>query len=107
MADWNEVRRLALFLPVTSERESRGNVQWRVKDRLFVWERPLRKPDLKALGDRAPKGPVLGVMVADLGEKEALLAGEPGLCSPLPISTATRQCSSASSTWWSNSWSRS
>lgn len=79
MADWNDVRRLALALPETTERESRGNAQWRVKDKLFVWERPLRQPDLQALGDRAPSGPVLGVMVADLGEKEALLAEDPGI----------------------------
>lgn len=77
MADWNDVRRLALALPETSERESRGNAQWRVKDKLFVWERPLRQPDLQALGDSAPSGSVLGAMVADLGEKEALLAQEP------------------------------
>ncbi len=74
MAGWDDVRHLALSLPETSERESRGNLQWRVKEKLFVWERPLHKPDLEALGDRAPKGPVLGAMVADLGEKEALLA---------------------------------
>jgi hypothetical protein len=74
VAGWDDVRHLALSLPETSERESRGNLQWRVKEKLFVWERPLRKPDLEALGDRAPKGPVLGAMVADLGEKEALLA---------------------------------
>jgi hypothetical protein len=77
MPDWNDVRLLALELPETSERESRGNTQWRVKDKLFVWERPLRKPDLEALGERAPNGPVLGAMVADLGEKEALLAENP------------------------------
>ncbi|MGA2530646.1 MAG: MmcQ/YjbR family DNA-binding protein [Acidimicrobiales bacterium] len=79
MAGWDDVRRLALALPETSERESRGNAQWRVKDKLFVWERPLRKPDLAALGDRAPEGPVLGAMVTDLGEKEALLAEAPGV----------------------------
>jgi hypothetical protein len=70
---------MALALPETNERESRGNLQWQVRERLFVWERPLRKPDLEALGDRAPKGPVLGAMVADLGEKEALLAENPKL----------------------------
>ena len=48
-----------------------------MKERLFVWERPLHKPDLEALGDQAPRGPVLGAMVADLGEKEALLAESP------------------------------
>lgn len=79
MPDWNDVRELALALPETSERESRGNCQWRVKDKLFVWERPLRKPDLEALGHQAPDGPVLGAMVADLGEKEALLAEDPAV----------------------------
>jgi hypothetical protein len=77
VADWNDVRGLALGLPGTSERESRGKIEWRVDNRLFVWERPLRKADLEALGDQAPKGPVLGAMVADLGEKEALLAESP------------------------------
>jgi hypothetical protein len=77
VADWDDVRRLALALPETSERESRGSVQWRVKDKLFVWERPLRKAELEALGDGAPSGPVLGAMVADLGDKEAMLAEDP------------------------------
>jgi hypothetical protein len=84
VAGWDDVRHLALSLPETSERESRGNLQWRVKEKLFVWERPLRKPDLEALGDRAPKGPVLGAMVADLGEKEALLAENRGLLFTTP-----------------------
>jgi hypothetical protein len=77
VADWNDVRQFALALPETSERESRGNVEWRVKDKLFVWERPLRKADLEELGDQAPEGPILGAMVADLGDKEALLAEDP------------------------------
>jgi len=79
MANWDDVRRIALSLPETSERESRGNLEWRVKDKLFVWERPLRKPDLAALGDQAPEGPVVGAMVADLGEKEAMLAEGGGI----------------------------
>ncbi len=79
MADWDDVRRLALALPETSERESRGLRQWRVKDKLVVWERPLRRTDLEALGDAAPDGPVLGARVEHVGAKEALVADDPGV----------------------------
>jgi len=42
-----------------------------------VWDRPLRKADLAALGARAPTGPILGVRTADLERKEVLLASDP------------------------------
>jgi hypothetical protein len=74
---WEDVRRIALALPETSEAESRGLRQWRVKDKGFVWERPLRRADFDALGDAAPDGPILGVRVEHLGAKEALLADDP------------------------------
>jgi hypothetical protein len=48
-----------------------------VGDRLFVWERPLRTSDLRALGDDAPEGPILGARVEHLVAKEALLADDP------------------------------
>ncbi len=77
MATWDDVRRLALELPETVERSSGdGLVQWRVKDKLFAWERPLRRADFEALGDAAPDGPILGARVPDLGAKEALLADD-------------------------------
>jgi hypothetical protein len=79
MATWDDVRRLALGLPETEERESRGSRQWRVKDKLFVWERPLRRSDIEALGDAAPDGPILGARVEHLGAKEALLADSSGV----------------------------
>lgn len=79
MATWDDVRRLALALPETEERESRGMRQWRVKDKLFVWERPLRRSDLDALGEDAPDGPILGARVEHLVAKEALLADESGV----------------------------
>lgn len=79
MATWDDVRRLALGLPETSERESRGHSQWRVKDKLFVWERPLRASDLEALGDSAPEGPILGARVEHLVAKEALIADASGV----------------------------
>jgi hypothetical protein len=79
MATWDDVRRLALALPDTSEEESRGLRSWRVRDKGFVWERPLRRTDLLALGDRAPEGPILGARVEHLVAKEALLADNPGV----------------------------
>jgi hypothetical protein len=78
VATWDDVERIALALPETSERESRGSRAWVVKDKFFVWERPLRKSDYKALGDAAPDGPILGAWVEHLGAKEALLANDEG-----------------------------
>jgi hypothetical protein len=77
VATWDDVRRIALALPQANERSSRGNAEWCVKDKGFVWERPLRRGDLEALGNRAPQGPILGAHVDHLGIKEALLASDP------------------------------
>ncbi len=77
MADWDDVRRIALGLPDTSERKSREHASWRVRDKGFVWERPLRAADIRALGDQAPDGPILGARVEHLVAKEALLADDP------------------------------
>ena len=79
MATWDDVQRLALAMPEATERVSRDMRQWCVKDKLFVWERPLRKTDLRALGDAAPEGPILGARVEHLGAKEALLQGDEGV----------------------------
>jgi hypothetical protein len=78
MVSWDEVSRVCLAFPETSERTSReGHRQWRVRDKLFVWERPLRRSDLAELGDAAPAGPLLGARVPDEGAKLALVAEEP------------------------------
>ena len=79
MGSWEDVRRIALDLPETTERSSHGHASWRVRDKLFVWERPLRQSDLRALGDAAPTGPILGARMEHLGAKEAILADEPGV----------------------------
>ncbi len=79
VANWDDVRRLTCALPETSERLSRDLRQWRVKDKLFVWERPLRRADLEALGSDAPDGPILGARVEHLGAKEALVADDPAV----------------------------
>jgi hypothetical protein len=77
VADWDDVRRIALALPETSEQKSRDLASWRVRDKAFVWERPLRQSDLRALGDAAPSGPILGARVEHLVAKEAMLADDP------------------------------
>ncbi len=78
VATWDDVRRIALGLPETSERASRDGVpQWRVRDKLFAWERPLRRADLAALGHNAPDGPILAARVPDEGAKHALVADRP------------------------------
>jgi hypothetical protein len=79
VATWDDVRRLALVLPETSEGVSRDLRRWLVKDKGFVWERPLRRADLEALGDAAPDGPILGARVEHLVAKEALLADDPSV----------------------------
>ncbi len=79
MATWDDVRRIALALPETGERSSRDLASWRVRDKGFVWERPLRPADVRALGDDAPTGPILGARVEHLVAKEALLADDPAV----------------------------
>jgi hypothetical protein len=79
VASWDDVRRIALALPETSERVSRDLRQWMVKDKGFVWERPLRRADFEALGPDAPDGPILGARVEHLVAKEALLADDTGV----------------------------
>jgi hypothetical protein len=79
MVTWDDVRRIALALPETTEAVSWEHAHWRVKDKGFVWERPLRRSDLEALGDAAPDGPILGARVEHLVAKEALLADDPGV----------------------------
>ena len=77
VANWDDVRRIALELPETSERVHLH--QWRVKDKLFKGERLLRRADFEALGDTAPEGPISSARVEHLGAKEALLANDQGV----------------------------
>ena len=79
MAAWDDVARIALGLPETSEGTTHGNRAWKVRDKLFVWERPLRKSDLEALGEAAPEGPILGARVEHEVAKQALLADDPAV----------------------------
>jgi len=66
----DDVRRIALALPETTEKPSYGTPGFRVKDRLFARMRE--------------EGDVLVVFCADLDEKEMLLAAEPKKLFTLP-----------------------
>ncbi|HET6276658.1 MAG TPA: MmcQ/YjbR family DNA-binding protein [Candidatus Cybelea sp.] len=85
MATWRDVRRLALALPGASEEQtSSGRAAWIVNRKFFAWERPLRPADLAALGNTAPKGPILGVRTPDLEMKDVLLASNPRVYFTIP-----------------------
>jgi len=66
----DDVRRLALSLPATTEKPSYGTPGFRVRDKLFARIRD--------------EGDLLVVWVADLAEKEALLAAEPATFTTTP-----------------------
>jgi hypothetical protein len=63
MVTEDDVRRVALSLPATTEKPSYGTPGFRVKDKLFARIRE--------------EGDVLVVWVTDLGEKDALIASAP------------------------------
>lgn len=75
MVTFDDVGRLALRFPDTSERRRHGHRTWFVGARAFAWERPFSQADLKRFGDEEPPGgPVLAVRVADLEEKDEVMA---------------------------------
>lgn len=70
MATIEDVRRVALALPETSEGPLYGTPGWRVRDKAFARLRP--------------EGDVLVVWCADEGEKEARIAIQPEVYFTLP-----------------------
>ena len=78
MAGWDDVARVFAHLPEVTEDGGRER-WWRVRGKPIGGERPLRRADYEHLGDAAPDGPILGVRVADEGEKLALLDEDPSV----------------------------
>jgi len=71
----DEAARMATELPEVEEGERHGNRFWSVRGKTFAWERSFSKADIKRFGDDpVPEGPIVAVLVDDLGEKEAVLA---------------------------------
>ncbi len=78
MATFEDVAAIALGLPETSEGERHRGRTWAVRGKVFAWERPFSKADIKRFGDEPPPdGPILATSVDDLHEKEAVLAAHP------------------------------
>jgi hypothetical protein len=85
MVTVEDAARMALRLPEVTEGRRYGNRTWLVAGTSFAWERPFSKADLRRFGDRTPPaGPILAVRLADLGEKEAVLAADPAVFFTIP-----------------------
>ena len=76
MADQNDVRRIALSLPETSEAEDRFGFAVRngAKQKGFLWAWSERVEPKKP---RVPRSDVIAVRVPNAAEKEMLLASDP------------------------------
>ena len=85
MATLDEVARLAAALPEATEGERHGARTWFVRGKAFAWVRHFSKADIRRFGDQTPPdGPILAVRVADLAEKEAVLAANPDVFFTIP-----------------------
>lgn len=84
MATWGDVERIAASMPEVTARDGEDRV-WRVKDKLFAWERALRPKEIELWGEGAPtRVPILAASVPDLGAKEALIADDPDVYFTIP-----------------------
>lgn len=78
MVSMDDAAQFALALPGVTEGVRWGTRSWLVGGKVFAWERPFSKADLKRFGTVSPpEGAILAVSVEDLGEKEAILAAHP------------------------------
>jgi hypothetical protein len=87
MATWDDVRRLALALPETTEEPGRTTA-WKIRGKAIAWERPLGKADRAALAAAGIEAPpdelILAARAPDLGAVEALIADDPAVYFTIP-----------------------
>src|SRR5487761_1325948 len=85
---FDDVARLATALPEVTEgveKHRKIHTTWLVDGKVFAWERPFSKADIKRFGDqRPPDGPILAIRTADLAEKEAILASNQDVFFTIP-----------------------
>lgn len=87
MVSWQDVRRVALSLPETSEGQHFQSTAWKVKGKAFVWVRPLNGSDirqLKELGREVPQGEIMGARVENGLAREVLIENEPDVFFTIP-----------------------
>ncbi|MBO0841281.1 MAG: hypothetical protein J2O49_10740 [Sciscionella sp.] len=83
--DYDDVAAFVAELPETESGERHGHRAWSVRGKVFAWERPFSKADIKRFGDQQPPpDPILAVRVADLHEKESSLAAHPEVFFTIP-----------------------
>ncbi len=85
MSDFDDVRRLAAALPNVADEERNGQRRWAVAGKVFAWERPFSKADIKRFaGSPAPQGPILALGTDGLEDKHALLQAHPEYLFTIP-----------------------
>ena len=78
MSDLQDVERLAATLPDVTEGVRHDHRTWVVAGKVFAWERPFSKADVKRFAhEPVPPGPILALVTDGLEEKEALLQAHP------------------------------